>query len=944
MNQSKIKFIFSLCLLIPLSLYSQLKKEYLVDTLKTEVRVFGESVRKDLSTASVSTISGGAVRGINTPNLGNMLAGQLTGLNVSQTGSAPGYQDWPWLLIRGKASFLGNDGNDIKVVVDGFETKWHNIIPDEIESISVLKDAAAVAQYGIDGANGVLYIKTKRGTKRDKNQITFNSRLSLQQPTILPEYVRNGEYANLYNQAMISDGKDVATGMFGNEHVVNYYTDGSYPYLFADVDWVNEVTKPQTFAHDYSLSVNGGTNAVAYNVVLGFLNTQGIYGETDPKRNTSTNWDLRRYTVRTNVDVQIAKFLRSEVSLRATIDDKQRPNTDEATLWKNMGVFIPFSVKTETGVWAGSQNYPENPVASIQAKGYNSDNDRTIDANVKFIGDLGVLAKGLEAFGQVVFSNNYFSSYNKTRDYAYAEYIATVDPFGFVDYSTVVRGNNDNNFKINQPSGVQWNRYNLLAGLNYNNTFANKHHIHASAMYLQELYRSEGSNMPWAKMGVSGRFNYNYDGKYIAELGYAVMGTAEYAPGNRFGFFPAVSGAWVLSKEDFLKDNETIDFLKLTGSYGISGNDNMGGGSRFTFKQYYIGSGIPYYLGNGFTNTIWPKKQGSVANPEITWEKSHKFNLALAGRLMKQLDFNVEYFNDYRTDIFVNPSGYISALVGAEYYNQNAGIARNQGFEAELTYHNKTGQLGYFASGRFSYAKNEVIDMKETPKPEDYLYLKGNPIDQPMVLEAIGFFRDEQDILNSPLQMFGTVMPGDVKYKDQNGDNVVDDNDRKAFGNPTYPRFYYGFDLGVDYKGFDLTIFVQGVGGRTVSLLSSGFMTPFVNGGVKPHPELAAGYWTPERGDDARFPRLTTESNNNNYRASTLWQVDGSYVRIKNIELGYTFKETSIKGISGLRLYVNVVNPYTYSRLSQYNLDPETNSPFKYPLMKSANCGLTLQF
>ena len=218
--------------------------------------------------------------------------------------------------------------------------------------------------------------------------------------------------------------------------------------------------------------------------------------------------------------------------------------------------------------------------------------------------------------------------------------------------------------------------------------------------------------MPWAKMGVSGRFNYNYDGKYIAELGYSVMGTAEYAPGNRFGFFPAVSGAWVLSKEEFLKENTKIDFLKLTGSYGIIGNDNMGGGSRFTYKQYYLGSGIPYYLGNGFTNTIWSKKQGSVANPGVTWEKSHKFNLALAGRLMKKVDFNVEYFNDYRTDIFVSPSGYMSALVGAEYYNQNAGIARNQGFEAELTYHNKTGQLGYFASGRFLVAKKEINDNK----------------------------------------------------------------------------------------------------------------------------------------------------------------------------------------------------------------------------------------
>ncbi|MDD3196582.1 MAG: SusC/RagA family TonB-linked outer membrane protein, partial [Paludibacter sp.] len=881
---------------------------------------------------------------MNTPHLGNALPGQLTGLTVSQTGSAPGYQDWPWMLIRGKASFLGADGNDIKVVVDGFETKWYNIIPDEVESISVLKDAAAVAQYGIDGANGVLYIKTKRGEKRKKNLITLQSRLSSQQPIELPSYVSNGEYARLYNEAMVSDGKAVSSGMFPNETMVQYFNDGTYPYQYPSVDWLSEVTKQSAFAHDYSLSVNGGTDAVTYNVVLGYMNTQGIYGGTDPKRSTSSNWDLRRYTVRTNIDVQITSFLRSEVSLRATIEDRFRPNVDESTLWKNMGVFLPHAVRTENDSWGGSQNYPENPVASIQAKGYLSDNDRTIDANVKFIGDLGSVTKGLEAFGQVVFSNNYLASYNKTRDYAYTEYVTTMDPFGFVDYSTVVRGSDDINFVIQQPSGAQWNRYNMLAGLNYTRTFGGVHNLHASAVYLQELYRAEGSAMPWAKMGVSGRVNYNYAGKYIAELGYSVMGTAEYAPGNRFGLFPALSGAWVISEEDFLKGNTTLNFLKLTGSYGIIGNDNLGGASRFTYKQYYFGSGSPYYLGNGFTTTIWPKKQGSVANPAITWEKSHKLNLALTGTLANKLGFNVEYFNDYRTDIFVSPSSYMSGLIGAEFYNQNAGIARNQGVEAELSYHNKLGALGYFVAGRFSYARNEVIDMKESPKPEEYLYLKGNPIDQPLVLEAIGFFSDEQDIAASPLQLFGSVQPGDVKYRDQNNDNVIDDNDRKPFGNPVYPRFYYGFDMGFDYRGFDLSLFVQGVGGRTVTLLSSGFMTPFVNGGVKPNPELAAGYWTADRAAEAIFPRLTTESNNNNYRASTLWQVDGSYVRIKNVELGYTFPTKSLKGLSGLRLYVNVVNPLTLSATSKYNLDPETNSPFKYPVMKSANCGLTLQF
>lgn len=933
-----------LCLLLACSvaLVAQEKEQLPADSLKKEVRVFGTDIEKAYSTASVSSVAGTTAGKINTPNLGNSLPGQLTGLMVSQNGSAPGYEDWPWMLIRGKGSFLGEDGNDVKVVVDGFVTKWYNLIPEEIESISVLKDAAALALYGIDAANGVLYIKTKRGEKRDKSRISFNARFSLQRPSILPEYVSNGEYASLYNEAMLQDGKDISSGPFGNEYAVRYYQDGTYPYLFADVDWVDEITKKQGFASDYTFSVNGGNNQAAYHVVLGYMNVQGLYDNTDGK-NTS-NWNLNRYSVRTNLDMKITDYLRSEVSLRATVDDRQYPNMTESSLWKNMGLFIPYAVRTESGDWGGSQNYPENPAASVLGKGYRSDNDRTIDANVKLIGDLGALTEGLEAFGQVVLSNNYLSSYNKTRDYSYTEYVTELDRFGFVDYTTVKRGTDDNNFVIKQPSGSQWNRYNVLGGLTYDRVFHSLHRVHASALYRQELYRTQGKDMAWTRMGMAGRLNYRYDDKYIAEFAYSFMGSGEYAPGKRFGFFPTISGAWILSKEPFLKDNTMVDFLKLSASYGLIGNNNMGGGSRFTYKQYYIGTGDPYYLGNGLGTTVWPKKQGSLANPQVTWEKATKFNIALAGSLFRQFDFNIEYFRDHRTDIFVAPASYMSALIGAEYYNRNVGVAKNQGMELELTYHNRTGDWGYFATGRLSYSKNEVVDMKESPKPYDYLYRKGSVIDQPFVLEAIGYFKDEADIANSPLQMFGSVQPGDVKYKDQNGDRIIDDNDKVPIGNPSYPALYYGLNLGVDYKGFDLSVFFQGVGQRTVSLLGSGFMTPFVGGGVKPHPELADGYWTPERGDAARFPRLTTEANNNNYQPSTLWQIDGSYFRIKNIELGYTIPAGTIPFVSGLRVYANAVNLLTVSELGKYNLDPEVASPYRYPIMKSVNVGLSVQF
>jgi TonB-linked SusC/RagA family outer membrane protein len=572
-------------------------------------------------------------------------------------------------------------------------------------------------------------------------------------------------------------------------------------------------------------------------------------------------------------------------------------------------------------------------------------NTRTIDADVKVIADLPFV-DGLSAFGQVVFSNNYYSNYNKTRGLSYEElFPSTTDPRG---YTSLIKGNTNPNFSYAQPAGVQWNRTSALAGLEYNQDTKNGK-LYASAIYLRELYTTKlvEDTVPWAKINLMGRVNYTHKDKYIAEFGYSYSGTDNYAPGSKFGFFPSLSAAWVMSKESFLENNKNIDFLKFRASTGIVGNDQIGTTvPRFIFIESYGSPSGGVRLGNQLGTQDPTREMNRFANPDVTWEKAHKTNIGLDAQLFGKLSISADYFFEKRTDILVDPANNLSVVLGGRYNNQNSGSAKNSGTELEMMYQDKVGQVGFYVLGRLSYVKTEIIDMKETPRAEDYLWKKGNPIGQPFVLEAIGYFADQAEIDASPFQTYGVVKPGDVKYKDQNNDGFVDDNDVKAFGNPGYPNLIYSMDAGLEFMGFDLAIFLQGVSGRTISLISGNEIVPFLNGNQKPTQWVADNYWTAEKGNAAAFPRLTTQANPNNYRASTLWQRDGSYLKIRNIEMGYTLSDfvNNKLGIESLRVYVNAANPFTFSKITEIDVDPEVNNPFLYPQMKSYNLGLTLNF
>ncbi len=904
---------------------------------------FANRVQRKYITSSVSSVNGETLKRINTPFLSNTLFGQLSGLYVQQSGGSPGNTDYPSLFVRGRQTF---QDNSVLVLVDGFESNWFTLLPEEIESVTVLKDAAALAQFGMDAANGAVVITTKRGAESKKTNINFSSRFGIHSARYLPEVVNNGDYAELFNVGIVNDGRSIRDGYFRNDSIVNFFKNQQFPYLYPDVNWYDQVVRPNALSQDYTLSFNGGKKDVKYFLAMGYADYKGLYAGTDNDRTSNSNYNLKRYNLRANFDVNITSFLSAQANLRATMMDKYFPNTPENTLWRSMTLFTPYAVKTENGKWGGAQGYADNPTASILQRGFQSINDRTIDANVKLIGNMDFITKGLKFFWQLNFSNFFFDTYNKTRPLYYDEVVPRLDLVttpGIIPYDIFTRGTVDNNFTITQGNGNQFNRTSLLGGAEYEKKIG-KHSIYSSLTYFQEKYNGDGSDMPYAKQRFMGRVGYNYNQRYFADLNVSYGGSENFPKGNRFGVFPALSAGWVMSNEKFMSNQHVINFLKLRASAGLLGNDNTGNAGRFIYNQYYNGTGN-YLIGNALGVNAPMFNQSALANPNVTWEKATRFNIGFEAVIFKSLSISADYFKENRSDIFLNPSSYTPSLMGASFNSVNKGKTKTTGGEIEVMYKEKFGDFNFYAGGNISFTKNQIVDIAEPTPSDPYLAAKGNPINQPFVLEFLGFFKDKADISTSPTQLFGTVVPGDIKYKDQNGDGVIDNRDRKAFGYTALPQIFYGFNMGGDYKGFDFNVTVQGAAKRTVSLLDNNMIIPFLNGGVKPTPWVRDNYWTPARGDNAKFPRLTTIQNDNNYRASTLWQRNGSFVRIQNLEIGYTIPEkiTSKAGMNAVRLFFSGNNLFTIDDINEINVDPEIMNTFVHPPMKSFNFGFTLK-
>lgn len=921
---------------LPLSAMAQQQGNNKPDTLKNEaakVRVAYGTQTKDQVTAAVSSVSSEALRKTHTAAMSNALIGQLPGVTIMNTGGAPGFDD-PTFAIRGRHTTL-NNGN--LVLVDGIQINSLSYLSvDEIESVTVLKDAAALALYGVRGGNGALLVTTKKGAISNKINIAFNARYGLQSPTTLPKFAGSYDYARLYNEARANDGLPLQY----TDAQLNGYKTGANPYLYPSVNWYDEILRKNSPMQDYSLTFSGGNKTAKYFLMVGYMDNQGLYAHTDQETNSNINF--QRINFRGNVELNLTKTLTAQVGLGGNLQDRKFPPLATQTLWQNMASYAPnlYSVRTPDGQITGTANYPVNPVGYLLERGYQSRHDRNIQSSVRLSQQLDVLTPGLNVFGALMFDNEFNSRYDKTRNYAYAIPQIGVSPTGDPTVSYIQAGVNSD-LTVTLGDNYENNRTILQGGFDYARRF-NNHEVSSMLLYQQDKYTALGNQSAFAMQNLMGRFNYNYKEKYFGELVFSYSGIESYAPGKRFGLFPAISGGWLIHKEDFWKKDATINYLKLRGSVGLVGNDK--GSPRFNYYQYWgTATNQFYYFGTGTTPSNALVQLGT-ANPNLTWEKGLIYNVGIdANAFSNKLSFSADFFREMRSDILVDMDNVTPAIGGIEASAlENKGKVLNYGAEIAATFKDKAGSFDYYVGGQFSFARNKIKENYDIPRKEAYSSRLNRSVGQYFGLEAIGFFKNESDIIASPQQTFAAVRPGDLKYKDQNGDGFIDINDEVAIGRQNYPEILYSLNTGVSFKGFNLDVFFQGVANRSVYL--SGYMfQPFVND-ANISDWAAEGRWTPDTHATATFPRLTTQLNDNNYRASDFWVRKANFLRLRNVELGYTLPKSVLGklGIQSIKVFVSGLNLLSWDDLD-VDVDPETLS-IGYPVIKTYTAGLSVKF
>ena len=886
-------------------------------------------------TSSLSTIKGEELGKSFTQNPLNGLYGLIPGLTVMQDSGEPG-KDAPGIFARGMNSFTGDQNQKVLVMLDGFESSMDQLVYQEIESIALLKDASALAIYGTKGANGVLLITTKRG-KVSPLKISFSSQVGWQQPIGLTKFLNSYNYAKLYNEASVNDGK---APLYTDAQLAAYKNSGSDKYLYPNVNWSDELLKQSSVLQNYNLTLQGGNKIVSYFTLLNVSNGDGLFKGTDPTSQLNSNINNTRYNLRSNIDVNVTKDMKVAFTLGAMIQDRNSPmfvNSSGVTTYDAAGLFNniystpanAFPVKNPNGSYGGNSTWT-NPAGNLLGKGFSAANSRNLQATLELSQKLDFITKGLKVAAAISF-NSYFIGYtNKTEDYP--RYSILKDSTGAYQYTQYGQ---KASLAIDETQYSQWRNLIYQGIIDYNRTFG-LHAISADIVLNSQKYVTSGT-MPYKNNRIGGRLNYTFDSRYIAELSFGYNGTENFAPGKRYGFFPAASAGWVISNEKFLANSKVVNFLRMRGSYGLTGNDLIGG-DRFMYDKYY-GYGNQYYLGDNNTGIV-DIKELRMNNPNLTWEKQKQANIGIDGTLFNRLSFTVDVFQNNRYDILAIPYSTVPTYAGMTMPYLNVGMVENKGFEASLRYESKSeAPFQYFVEAKVWYAQNKITEMSEQTHQFAYQYQTGKPINQPFGLVSLGLFKDVADIANSPKQLFGDVQPGDVKYKDLNNDGVVDNQDFTAIGNPVQPFLTGSLTLGASYKGFDFQVLAQGVANRTVSLTGNYFWA-FQNNTSAP--ELALTRWTPETAATATYPRLSTDYNQNNYQASDFWQRNGDFIKIRNIEVGYSIPENTIKSLrlKTLRLFVNGTNLFSFDHL--VNLDPETIAG--YPALRTVSAGIKVQF
>ena len=947
--------------------------------------------RKETMIGSVATITTKDLTQSPTANINNALAGRLPGLIVNQyAGGEPGV-DQSELFIRGKATY-GNQS--AIVIVDGIERDMSYLAPDEIETFTILKDASATAAYGIRGANGVIVITTKRGKAAEKATVNLKASIGINQPIGFPEYLGSADYATLYNEARLNDAKmtgaDISSlNLFSQQAIDNFRrakgdnSDG----LGYDWDYYDFAFKPG-LQEDVSLSIRGGTDKVRYYVLANYFSQGGNYKYSNAGEYDSQT-KFTRYNFRSNIDININRYLSTRLDLGARITDRNAPGTTAGrlmTICATQPPYLPILVEENAhpqneeyiqqnprGMLYGDNIYRYNLLGELSRTGYLNEKNTYLNGSFAMNLDMEFPTKGLKA--EVMFSydasegrwinrklDTYKDGYREYPKYATFMPIEGSDAYMAGGHYTGAY-KTGNKYDIDQTIGNGFShnasdgRTYIQARLDYNRLFSNRHEV--TAMLLANRgNRTVNNELAYHSQGITGRFAYYYNQKYLMEFNFGYNGSENFAPGKRYGFFPAGSIGWVVSEEEFMKKASWIDFLKVRASYGLVGSDNVS--SRFPYLAFY-GGGSGYDFGNNFGTNVGGTSEGNLANANLTWEKARKLNVGIDFTTLNQrLALTIDAFYEYRFDIItdMNSDGIMGYpdIVGKDAALQNLGEVSNRGVDIELSWNDKIGKdFRYYIRPNLTFSRNRLEYKAEVARKNSWRKETGKRLYENFVYVFDHFVADQEeaDRLNKiGYQPWGQLIPGDVVYKDLDRNGVIDDEDRTAMGNPRSPELMFGIPFGFQYKNFDFSVLLQGATKSSI-LLNGAAVFDFPQfeqdkiGRVK---KMHLDRWTPETAATAKYPALHYGTHDNNKNGnSSLFLYDASYLRLKNVEIGYNVSPKLLRKfhVQQARIYVQGLNLLTFDKLGDVDIDPETKSgdgASWYPIQKVFNFGIDITF
>ena len=956
-------------------------------TLEPESRALDEAVviaygqqKKVTITGAVSAMGNDDIMKAPVANVANALQGNLPGVSAVQPSGMPG-ADEPVIRIRGVGSL--NSAEPL-VLVDGVERSFSQLDPNEIESISVLKDASATAVFGVRGANGVILVTTKRGTT-GKASVTASANAAVQTISKFIDFADSYTYGKMYNYTQITDALPMTqwpasptisdytpftdTGIRFSQNVMEHFRLGDMPRTFPSMDWIKYIMNDAAWQEQANVNVNGGTERVRYFVSAGFLNQDSLFKTFSGNKNET--FSFQRLNYRANLDIDVSKRSQVSITLGGRMQNRNTMGGGEGFLFRYLQGATPYAgsgVDEEGRHIISDENlvgqFDRDALSNYYNLGYQNESTNVLNFDIQYKLDMGFITQGLDFKVKASYNSEYTARKNRQNGYGTGlTYVATI-----VDGEEVLRKEN-----ITWPipySEAKWGSRNWYteASFNYTRKFG-QYNVGALRLDNQSKtsypWDSDGSiyqSIPRGYVGLVGRVTYDYATKYLLDFNIGRNGSENFAPGRRYGTFPSVSVGWIPSMESWWEPlKNVVSYLKIRGSYGIVGNDNTNG-ARFLYLpgawQFYTGATTvnPQKRGANFgTSGGWLQavKELTTGNPNVTWETAAKTNVGVDVRFFNRLSAYVDFFWEDRKDILVSNASALSAVTSLPSSYVNQGRVKNHGFEVSLNWEDRIGNVHYSISPNVSFARNQVIEMLEVPPMYDYLSRTGQPVGQPFAYDLFEFYQPGteeryQEAYGKPMPDQGIALKyGDCVYVDLNGDGVIDANDQQATGYTSNPEFTYSLNTSIHWKGLSFSMLWTGAD-HVSRTLNGYFRDQFGSTNTSALTQwVADNSWTTDN-PDAILPRISFTNRVHNNHDSQAWMINSRYIRLKNVELGYTFNKPKwMPFFNYIRIFASGQNLLTFSTFD--GNDPEAPGSgldfgVRYPMTRVVNMGVHVNF